>query len=472
MSAGLGRNRNRGSMMLKSKVLDLKDALVKDTQTILRFASVREAPAGSDMPFGRENAAALEFFLELGRQLGFKTENFSGYAGHVEYGQGEEILGVLCHLDVVPAGDNWTYPPFGGIIANHRLYGRGAVDNKGPAMACLYGLAALKSMGFGPKRRIRLIVGLDEESHWECMKHYLQHAEKPSLGFAPDAEFPIINAEKGILVAGIKGAVPESRRWQLLSIQGGSRPNMVPDGCRVRLNSPGQEAEQSELLVALESVGAKAMISCSGPVAELVFSGVSAHASMPHLGDNAVYHALRFLASLGFGGLVGTLAEKLAFQHHGQGLGIGFADQESGSLTVNLGVIAGQGDTLEVKLDIRYPVTFSEEQVVAGLRAAIGQEAVFTHEGAIGALHVPSDSYLIKTLQRVYQLCTGDEPNLLAIGGGTYARAIEQAVAFGPVFPGQPELAHQRDEHIAIDDLVKLTWIYAEAMMALAGGEQ
>jgi succinyl-diaminopimelate desuccinylase len=439
---------------------------------MLGFASVREAPAGSAMPFGRENAAALDFFLKLGHQLGFKTENFSGYAGHVEYGQGEEILGVLCHLDVVPPGENWTYPPFGGVIAHDRLYGRGAVDNKGPAMACLYGLAALKSIGFQPQRRIRVIVGLDEESHWECMNHYLQHAEKPSLGFAPDAEFPIINAEKGILVAGVKGALPESRRWQLLSIEGGNRPNMVPDSCRMRLNSPGHRVEQQELLVALEAVGVKAAISCSGPVAELEFSGVSAHASMPHLGDNAVYHALRFLAGLGFGGLVGTLAEKLAFQHDGQGLGIGFADQESGSLTVNLGVIASLGETLDVKLDLRYPVTFSKEQVIAGLRAAIGEVGVVTHEGGIDSLHVPADSELIKVLQRVYQRCTGADPKLIAIGGGTYARAIEQAVAFGPVFPGQPELAHQRDEHITIDDLVKLTWIYAEAMKALAGGEQ
>src|SRR5690554_601263 len=166
---------------------------------LIAIPSVKSSPAGPGAPFGLEMARALEYVLAWGEKEGFRTQNFSGYAGHLEYGEGEEDLGVLLHLDVVPAGAGWQYPPFQGSRMGDRIYGRGAVDDKGPVVAVLYALKALKEAGVQPDRKIRVIFGCDEESGWKCMEHYFQKAPKPAFGFVPDADFPLIHCEKGFV---------------------------------------------------------------------------------------------------------------------------------------------------------------------------------------------------------------------------------------------------------------------------------
>jgi len=442
-----------------------RDELLKTTAEVVKIPSVK-APADEGKPFGPDVARALDYVLELGRRMGFKTENFSGYAGHIEYGDGPEILGVLCHLDVVPAGEGWSVDPFGGEIRDDKLYGRGTIDNKGPAMAALYALAALKDSGWKPQRKIRLIFGTDEESGWGGMAHYLQVAEKPDLGFAPDAEFPVINAEKGILMVELSGQICNPADIELVDIQGGNRPNMVPDRCRVTLRG----LDENLVAKAAVKIGGRMDIEKGEEQTTLVFKGVSAHGSMPETGENAISYALAMLKQLGFEhGIIGFLDENIGFSHDGRGLNIEVKDSVSGSLTANMGVINQQGNTIKVALDIRYPVTYSEKDILTRFEAALPGNVELARREGKAPLHVEAESELVRILQRVYEKHTGEEATPIAIGGGTYARALDQAVAFGPVFPGQKELAHQPDEYISLAHLQKLLEIYADAIAMLGG---
>jgi len=449
---------------------NLIEEMVKTTQELIQIPSVKEADLGEGKPFGEPIAQALEYTLAKGRELGFKTENFSGYAGHIEYGDGSETLGILCHLDVVPAGEGWSVGPYSGEIRDERLYGRGTIDNKGPAVAVLYALAALKEQGWKPKRRIRIILGTDEESGWGCMDHYMKVADKPDIGFAPDAEFPVINNEKGILMVELGGKIESPQGITLLEIRGGNRPNMVPDRCVLRLRG----VEEEKLSSICAKIGAQMDITQDSEGLNLEFKGVSAHGSMPETGDNAISYALALLNQLGFKqGIIGFLYEQIGFNHDGRGLNIEFRDAESGPLTANMGIISMEADNVKVVLDIRYPVSFNESQVLEGIRSALPDNVSLISRGGKAPLHVGADSELIRILQWVYEKHTGEDAKLISIGGGTYARALDNAVAFGPVFPGQPELAHQKDEYIAISHLVKLMEIYKDAISMLGdkGGE-
>ncbi|MTI96866.1 MAG: dipeptidase PepV [Firmicutes bacterium] len=444
-----------------------RDAVVKTTVDLIKIPSVKE-PGTKEKPFGEPIDHALRFMLDKGQELGFDTKNYDGYAGHIEFGEGEEILGILCHLDVVPAGDDWSYPPFEGEIAEGKLYGRGTLDNKGPAVAVLYAMAALKDAGFTPHKRIRLILGTDEESGWECMQHYLAHAEKPDLGFTPDAVFPIINAEKGIVMVRLQGPWPEKEGYSLMELRGGHRANMVPDRCLIRL-SGGNMPALDEFLPQIGANEAQVSVNSIGAAVEIEVRGVSAHGSTPEKGVNAIAHALKILGGLGFdGGLTGLLADKVGFGWDGEGLNLKLSDADSGPLTLNLGVIKSEAEHLSAELDIRYPISFSKEEILQRLRASLPDSVSVTTLDSKPPLFVSPESKLIKVLQDVYTKHTGDPAELIAIGGGTYARALDNAVAFGPLFPGREELAHQKDEHISVDDLLIMTRIFDDAIARLA----
>jgi len=446
-----------------------RDDLIKTTQELIKFPSVKSPAEGEGKPFGAAIAEALDYTLAKGRELGFVTENFSGYAGHIEYGDGRDILGILCHLDVVPAGEGWSVDPYGGQIKDGKLYGRGAIDNKGPAVAVLYALAALRDSGWKPVRRVRLILGTDEESGWGCMDHYMRSAEKPHVGFAPDAEFPVINSEKGILMVELSGRAVSPKGVELADIHGGNRPNMVPDRCTVKLLG----ADEAQISKIASKIGAKMDIARQGDTLVLTFKGVSAHGSMPETGENAISYALAMLSNLGFqDGVVGFLYDSIGFSHDGRGLSIEVRDPVSGPLTVNMGVISMEGGTVRALLDIRYPVSYVEKEILERISAELPEGINLISHGGKGPQHVDADSELIRILQRVYEKNTGEEAKLISIGGGTYARALDKGVAFGPVFPGQIELAHQPDEFIAVSHLIKLAEIYGEAIAKLGSIEE
>ena len=226
--------------------------MISTLQELIAIPSVKADPAGADAPFGREIARALEYVLAWGERHGFTTKNLSGYAGHLEYGTGEELVGVLVHLDVVPAGEGWRFPPFSGTVADGKIYGRGANDDKGPAVAVMYALKALKESGVKLGKKIRIIFGCDEESGWQCMEHYFKHERKPDYGFTPDAYFPLINSEKGQMALKFEGrATADGDGVVLLAFTGGTRRNVVPESAeavlafRTRSFGTGQGGDSS-----------------------------------------------------------------------------------------------------------------------------------------------------------------------------------------------------------------------------------
>jgi succinyl-diaminopimelate desuccinylase len=466
-------------MQLDERVEGLRKDMIKSTQEIIGFKSLKAKP-GEGMPFGKAMNDTLLYFLGLADSMGFKTKNVDGYAGHVEYGEGEELIGVLVHLDVVPEGDGWSYPPYSGHIADNRIYGRGTVDDKGPAISALYALKAIKESGVKLNKRIRIIAGLDEESGWACMKHYFEKEEKPNAGFSPDAEFPIINSEKGILVFSLEKefAADNEEGIKVMSIRGGNRPNMVPDYCEAVLAGSDVKALEAieERLTGFAGDNGYNMQSESRSGELTIKSyGISAHGSTPEKGQNAIAQMLNFLNSVSLSGegareYIRVLAQRIGTECDGKSLGIDLEDEISGKLVFNLGQIEVGKTCGKVVINIRYPIKYKGDYVLAQLKKALEGTGITIADDVYDQppLYVPEDNFMIQKLKKVYEEITGEKAQLISIGGGTYARAIDNAVAFGPRFPGQPELAHEKDEYIDIDDLMKITKIYAKAMYLLA----
>jgi len=465
-------------MELHNIIAGYKDDIVKSTREIISIKSVKADPREGE-PFGEGVDSVLKYYLGLADKMGFKTKNVDGYAGHIEFGEGDEIIGILVHLDVVPEGDGWTYPPYGGEIHGNKIYGRGAIDDKGPAISVLYGLKAVKDMGIKLNKRVRIIAGLDEESRWECMKHYFKYEEKPACGFSPDADFPIINSEKGILIFKMRKAFTNSGTGDIAvkSIVGGNRPNMVPDYCEAVVECDDSDASRKikEALNAyVRETGYRFELKEESKVKVIKSYGVSAHGSMPEKGQNAISQLLVFLNKLDlYAGdikeYVEVLSDKIGMEYYGQSMGVGLEDEVSGKLIFNLGEIRLDDREGEITVNIRYPIKYRCDQVIDALKETLeGTGIEITDIEDKAPLYVQEDNFMIQQLKKVYEDITGEEAKLISIGGGTYARAIDNAVAFGPLFQGQPELAHQKDEYIDIDHLIKITEIYGKAILELA----
>jgi len=461
-------------MRLDQQIDLMKEDLIAAIQGCIQIKSVKDvehAAAGS--PFGPGIKDALEWTLALGKKFGFIVKNVDGYAGHIEMGTGD-LLGILGHIDVVPEGDGWSVPPYSGTIKDGKIYGRGALDDKGPSITALFAMKAIKDAKIPLNMRIRLILGTDEESGWADMDYYLKKEEVPQIGFAPDAEFPVIHAEKGILHLELSKshatALPH-----LVSVQGGERPNIVPDLCEVTVKGISLKIISSKLkdFSFPEGVSGKLDSSATEQDAKLTFRGVGAHGSLPQNGKNAVIYALRFLQTLPLNAeeqhLLDFILTHPGTGYYGEGFGIALSDEPSGKLSLNLGILELTSDKVRFVIDIRYPVTFMRDDIFLPIEEiAQGEKLnikVLTHQEAH---HVPKDSALVKSLLKAYADVTGLEPFAFAIGGGTYAKALPQGVAFGPVFPGEPEVIHCPDEYISIENLLVTTKVYAQAILNLA----
>jgi succinyl-diaminopimelate desuccinylase len=452
---------------VKDSIKSCEAPLIKATQEIIRIKSVKSDPQPG-MPFGPGPAAALKYALDLAESFGFETKNLDNYAGWAQWGQGEEMIGVLAHLDVVPEGSDWTYPPYGGEIHDGKIYGRGAIDDKGPAMAALFALKALRDSGIKPRRRVRVIFGTDEESGSQCMEYYKKHDELPTMGFSPDADFPIINAEKGILTFEFNTKFQDAPETgiEVVSLQGGHRPNMVPDFAKAELK--GDKTAIIRAVEAARTDGANFSIEDKGDTMEVNSIGVSAHGSTPEEGKNAVMHLAQLLSTLDLapsqGDFIKFLDKFIGLDTSGLELGINLYDEKSGALTLNVGIANMDRESASVVVNIRYPISFRGEDILQKIRENTPESISVVLKGDDKPHYVPEDNPMIQKLKSAYEEVTGEKAYCISIGGGTYARLFENCVAFGPSFPGDPELAHQRDEYIEVDGLIKNLWIYAKVL--------
>lgn len=434
-----------------------KDSILSILEDLIAIPSVKGEPT-VDAPYGADTLEALRYMLNLGKANGFKTKNLQGRAGYIEWGSGAKMIGILCHLDVVPAGEGWTEDPFTLRSENGRLIGRGINDDKGPAVCILYAMIRLKKSGYVPPCRIRLILGLDEECGGSDMEHYKKVEELPALGFTPDADFPAIFAEKGILQ--LSFTAPGNVH---LKVQAGERPNMVPAHCTVENNETGEIIEAF---------------------------GIPAHGSKPSLGVNAIHEALKKLdrAVIESSPLLRFFSETIGEDTSGKGLIRDFPNDVSGYLTANAGVLAIDSQKSELLLDIRYPVTASSDALLKEIRAKAESYGIhcdiYSHQPP---LFKDLSDPLITTLVSVYEKYlaavvfdetvteadrkdyTATPAKPLAIGGGTYARSMPGLVAFGPAFPWEKDQAHQVNESMSEDAIYLLVRIYEDAIRALAG---
>lgn len=461
-------------MKFNEQILEMKDALVQSTQEVIRLKSV-EGAADGDMPFGADVHKCFINTLKLAESLGFKTKNVDNYAGHAEIGEGDEIVGILVHLDVVPEGEDWDHDPYGGEIVDGRIYGRGTQDDKGPAIAALYAMKAILDSGVKLNKRIRIIFGLNEETGWQGINYYLKHEATPNLAFTPDSDFPACHGEKGIMIYEAKQAFKERLAdggVEVLSIKGGNAANMVPDWAEAKIKEtydidPFIDAYMTDN-------GGKLTVTREDGITTIYSEGVSAHGSTPEKGLNAIAYLLDFInvLDLQLGDLslfIRFFEATIGLDYNGERAGCAFEDEDSGKLTYNVGKIELDQDGVRMVINTRYPITTPFEDVENGIKESF--EMIKLNYRLIDhmkPIYFPKDHELIQTLMKVYQDHTGDESEPSTTGGGTYARAMDNAVAFGGVFPGEKELAHQKNENVSIDSLVKQAQIYASAIYELA----
>ena len=457
-----------------------RDELIENIRRWIAIPSVKGEPAGENAPFGTEVRRMLDTALADGRRFGFEVRDIDGYAGDISYGHGEQTMGMLAHLDVVPLGDGWKHDPLGGEIEDGKLYGRGATDDKGPALCALYAMRAVKEAGIPLKHGVRLVLGCDEETGMSDMRHYAGKVKMPDYGFSPDAEFPVINIEKGGLnlrLSKVTGG-EAGAEIPVYSLYAGERPNVVPAEATavVGLNGMTMDALNDRLsAIAADHEGfrLKAVPEGEGR-AKIVATGVNGHAAMPWRGVNAAGMLLVALSALNAGGgsreAIAMLAEAVGMDYTGEKLGIACKDELSGELTCSLGILRYDQNELSALLDIRYPLCGNEALILgqAAKRVAPAGMSVCC-ANSHSPLHVPADSTIVRGLLKVYHEVTGLDAYTIAIGGGTYSRMMPNTVAFGLCFPGDMDVCHIADEYIDLEKLMLGVKIFAHAIAELAG---
>lgn len=462
-------------MEFNKRIEEMKDELICSTQEILKIKSVEE-DAMPLMPFGEGVDKSLKCALSISERLGFKTKNLDGYIGYAEYGEGDDYVAVLGHLDVVPEGAGWKYPPYGAEIHDDKIYARGTLDDKGPMIAALYALKAVKDSKVPLSKRIRIIFGTNEETGSKEMGYYLKKEKPPVAGFTPDGDFPLIYAEKGMTIFNIaKDLVKKPlNAISIKYINGGQRANMVPDYCEA-----GIIAENENLIVEKARMFAKKTGYDIGAVKKdgivvVTSAGVSAHGSVPEDGKNAIMHLFAFLGSIELGesdikDFISFCNKYIGMETTGDSFGVGLKDEDSGCLSFNTGMVMMNEDKIILVLNLRYPVTFTYDDMMNPFNERLSGTGIYVenmeHQKP---LYFPKDHELIKILLSVFKEHTGIEAKPLAIGGGTYAKEMPNIVAFGPIFPGKPDLDHQVNEYIEIQDLILNAKIYASAIYELA----
>ena len=457
----------------KQEVLNHKEDLLKDLFELLSVRSILGTDITEETPFGSGPREALDLILSFGKRDGYKTKLVENKAGHIEVGQGEELFGILGHVDVVPVVEaDWTSHPFKPEIRDGKIFARGSLDDKGPTMAAYYAVKLLDKLGVKWNKRVRVIVGSDEETGFRCVEAYFKHEEQPASGFTPDAMFPLVYAEKARATFDHKlKFVDEDGQYnyKLVKFNGGQVLNMVIASAKAELEGEVSDIkEKFENFLAQEKLEGEVEV---GNTIKLTLKGKAAHGSTPQYGINGATKLAEFLSTLGLDNngknFVDYIVEKLANDPFGEKLGINYSDDEMGEATYNYGILEYD---LERKIglvstDCRHPKKFDLVDRLNGIKVDnIDIEVTSTKE----AHYVPKDDELVTTLMDVYRKHTGDTKNdAFVLGGGTYARCLKKGVAFGLLFPGKEDTMHQANEYLEVEDLLLATAIYAEGIYKL-----
>lgn len=468
---------------MESVLNDIIDASSADiiafTQELIGYDSTysEDAHGRANAPFGNGVADALEAALSKAAGMGFTVKNVDGYAGIVDMGCSGDLMGAMAHIDIVPAGDGWMYPPFSGTVADGKLYGRGSLDDKGPLVATLYAMKAVLQSGLPIRNRFRLIIGTDEEIAFRGLAYYL--TKEPALkgGFSPDGEFPAIYGEKGGLQLHCDAAwSPDSATdtaFHIVGMDAGIRINVVPDYAQVVLRGNSQLHALALAKLREEPNSARYAVDRDGERITISATGVSAHAATPWDGDNAICALLRYLSKLPLTpqaaeDYIRAMSDLFAASYDGSDAGVACRDDISSPLTLCLTMLKLGPEGASGRFDLRYPLSKTKDEIFTALKAAASARGLAICLDRVNKpLYVPLDNPMMQSLLTAYYETTGRSEPPITIGGGTYCREMENTVAFGPVFPGEKELAHERDEYMTLDNLITCAKIYAQAIYAL-----
>lgn len=469
--------------MFDDKIENLKQDMIKTCSKLITFPSISEYnPKSKEAPFGVPCKEALEYFLSLASGLGFRTKNIDGYCGYAEFGEGKELVGIIGHLDVVPAiREDWEYPPFQPTIEDSRIYGRGAIDDKGPVIAALYAMKAVADT-VKVQKRIRLIVGLNEEKDWKCINYYKEHEEAPTVGFSPDADFPCIYAEKGILTTYLKQDYT-NHNTDIIRIKsidcGNNAINVVPKMCSVILKINKEKIKMGNCIQVIKEIVAKHkyeidIYRSTDEHVKITAHGIAAHSAHPDLGVNAISHLLIVLRDLFYTynvklDIIDTFYQYIGDDYSGKKLGISYTD-ESGKLTLNVGKFNFYENFIQIGMNLRIPVIIPFDKIENRFEEIIKNKkemSIWTPEKK-APLYIPKDNSLVTTLCNIFNEVTGQNAEPIAIGGATYARAFQNCISFGANMPGHVDMCHQADEYIEIDNLIAASKVYARAIYELA----
>lgn len=431
---------------------------------LIRIPSV-SGEADGQYPFGKVCGEVLEEFLRICKENGFYTRNYDYFAGSADMYDGvEPELGILAHLDVVPVTEkDWSFPPFDLTEQDGVLYGRGVTDDKGPLLAALFAMKAVRECGYRLKKNVRLIAGCSEETGTENdIAAYCARAKMPDMVFTPDADFPIITTEKGMMRFTFGGSFDCEK---IISIKGGTVVNAVPSEVTAVIDG--------EIKLSAEGVS----VNYEKGRTEIVCKGISAHASMPEQGENAFTKLFVLLTDCNLPENDKKMLTSLLglFPHgetNGAALGLDCTDA-SGATTCVFSIIDFEKGKLSCKADMRFPVTLNKETVVERFKAAGARSGLELISATGSQPHtVDTESTFVRTLLEVYKDVTGLTPWCKSIGGGTYVHGIEGGVAFGPEFEGEDNHIHGADERAEISSILTSAEIYAKAIIKLCKGER
>lgn len=441
---------------IKNIVNENSKDMIESIKAAVRINSVMdEDTATESIPFGKGVDESLRKTLEIAESLGFKTVYKDGYYGYAEVGEGEELIGILGHIDVVPVGDEskWKFPPFSATEEDGYIYGRGTQDDKGPTIAAMYAVKALLDAGVKFGKRVRFIIGGDEENLWRCIAKYTENGEEiPSMGFTPDSSFPVTNAEKSLVQFYLRGKGSKD-----LSLNISGALNAVPGVA----NYTGKLADKlSEKLDELKFDYEK-----DGESVTVI--GKRVHAASADKGVNAIEKLCKALYEIGVEDDVVRFVAELS-DSVGSKILPNCVDDVSGTLTLNLGELIINEKESKIGFDSRVPVKFTIEDLEYAVKEkAANYELEFEEFDRLKSLYVPADSELIKTLVSVYEEETGLEGTPKSSGGATYAKALDNCVAFGAMFPFDEKTEHQENERVNIKNMIKATEIYALSVYRL-----
>ncbi len=449
--------------------------MIEDICTLCRINS-EKMPYKEGMPYGQGSFTALNEALAIAESYGFSITNYDNYVGTADLNEKEHQLDILAHLDVVPAGEGWKETePFEPVVKDGKLFGRGTADDKGPAVAALYAMRAVKELNIPLKKNVRLILGTDEECGSSDIAHYYAIEKEAPMTFSPDGAYPVVNTEKG----GLNGYftsewTPSEKLPRLVSVNAGIKVNVVPGKVNAAVKGIDAKILENAKTVCEKKTGVCFEIELNEETAVITAIGKSAHASKPGEGNNALTGLLVFLTELPLAECRQmTMIRRLLelFPHgdtSGKALGIAMGDEISGDLTLAFSLLKVTESGLEGTFDSRCPMCATKENVLEVVRKKMAEKGFTLHNDSMRPLHhVDGDSEFVKTLLNAYETYTGRKGECVSMGGGTYVHELKNGVAFGAAMPETDNRMHGADEYAVVEELVVSAKIFAQVIVDL-----